>query len=229
VGSNTIFACGNAGNATYARITFAVLILRQNSATLTVAISGVNVTRITLTQAAVNQGNVSLVGLAGTAVSPTSITSGFWDQVQNNYIPITLDVPCTSFGDYSNTDLALTHEPCTQVFQVDTFAVNACRMETCEGQNITCPGLKSTRACTPGYDCTYYNSIWKTEAGTSNISYGLLRLNVWAQKCYMSINAPFVHVTGDFMSCCDTFCIGKGMDNSKSDKAEYVSFLVQRQ
>jgi hypothetical protein len=33
--------------------------------------------------------------------------------------------------------------------------VSACVVETCGRQNITCPGLKVMKGCTPGYDCMF--------------------------------------------------------------------------
>jgi hypothetical protein len=156
IGPTTVYACGNAGNATATRLTFGLLIYRPyaGSYQMIVAVAGVNVTRISIAQSAPNSGLASLVGMSGAVVSPTIITSGYVDQNPANfYTTINVDVPCSIFSDYSNTNLAVTHEPCTDVFQVDNVAVNACVSETCGGQNIMCPGLKATRACTPGYDC----------------------------------------------------------------------------
>jgi hypothetical protein len=154
-----VHACGIYSTANFTRLFFSILILRSQwtgNFTLTVAVAGVNVTRLSIAIPVLNTGIVSIVGLAGTAVSPANITSGFYDQGSSAYIPITMDVPCSVFGDYRNTNLALTHEPCRNVFQVDSFAANTCLLETCGGQNITCPGrgtLKPVRACTPGHDC----------------------------------------------------------------------------
>lgn len=158
VGANLVYACGNAGNNGSTRLTFGVLIGRQvvGTTTLDISLGGTNVTRISLTQTTVNSGLANLTASGGAVVSPVLIPSGtYHDQIPGFYNPITIDIPCTNLGNYSNTILAVTHAPCNAVYQVNNFAINSCRLETCGGQNFTCPGLKATLTCTPGYDCMW--------------------------------------------------------------------------
>jgi hypothetical protein len=126
------------------RLTFGTLFNRgiTGNYTLTVAVAGVNVTRISITVPAINTGTAVLAGLSGAVVSPTSIASGlYYDKnPANKFIPITVDIPYSLFDDYSYTGLVLTHEPCAGVFHVNKFAVNACVLETCGKQISPAPG-----------------------------------------------------------------------------------------
>jgi hypothetical protein len=169
-------ACGNAGNASSIRVTFQVAPNREATGTivLNVELGGVLYATLSLTQATTRTAqSITLTASGGAQVAPSVIAGQFFDQTTPVavYVPVAIDIPCAGLGNYSNTTLTLTHNPCTNIYQLDNFAIAACRLETCGGQNVTCPAslvVKPNQACTPGYDCMCI----KSNAGRSKQHFG---------------------------------------------------------
>lgn len=142
-----VCACGNAGDSSMLRIA-------ANLGMIDAAGGGGFVTNITI--GGIVYLRVSLP--AGTSAQPATLTATSGANVSNSslahngYSPFTLDVPCIVLnGSLSPFTLSFTNNGTVDTFMIDFVGISACVVETCGGQNITCPaGLLPTKPCTPG-------------------------------------------------------------------------------
>jgi hypothetical protein len=144
--SDLEYACGNAGNENFTRIEFSQkpnwnLFNAGATSTMGVQIGASSYLSVTIP----GTGTITMSALQNAVVFPTSQQRAVWQQVL-------LDIPC---NDIQNSTLSFVHTAPGSATDVEIggVSIRACWAETCGGQNIKCPGLKATRACTPGYDC----------------------------------------------------------------------------
>jgi hypothetical protein len=96
-------------------------------------------------------GTSSLLASQGATVSPSTVV------VATSWTNVVLDIPCQNFN---GTTLSFVHiTPASgTAMEMKDISIPACFVETCGGQNFTCPGLKATQACTPGRCFDYLDS-----------------------------------------------------------------------
>jgi hypothetical protein len=143
--TNLTYACGNAGVANVLQLTYnqkpnmdATFGATSN---MQVRFGGVTFANIMVPAT----GKSTLTTFQGATVTPTS-------QGVNQWTVVTLNVPCQTFN---GSTLSFVHNAGSVATdtEISTVSIRACVSETCGGQGIVCPGLKATKACTPGYDC----------------------------------------------------------------------------
>jgi hypothetical protein len=142
------YACGNAGNGSTFRLAVDLASLDCNAvsqcfagATLDVLLNGIPYMRATIpTGSSANP--ATLVALNGAQVSPSAT-------VNFQFVAVNIDIPCAAVtaGQLSTLNFTVSG---VDDFQLRQVTLNACRLETCGGQGITCPGLNATKPCTPG-------------------------------------------------------------------------------
>lgn len=145
-------ACGNMGRDGFLTLTATtstnVVSDDGQSATLAVALGGQ--TFLTITNPKAEGGPLSAAVSLGANVSPSSpfpaTTPTTWS----------LDVPCAILPNATFVPLAFSFtSDISDDFTLDNVAINACIVETCGGQYISCGNqqLLSSQPCTPDYDC----------------------------------------------------------------------------
>jgi hypothetical protein len=163
--ANMEYACGNAGNGSTFRLAVDLASLDCGGCsiggTLNVLWNGIPYMRATIpTGSSVNP--AALVALTGAQVSPSAT-------IDRNYVTVNIDIPCTAVtaGQLSTLNFTVSG---ADDFQLRQVTVSACRLETCGGHGITCPGLNATKPCTPGAPFHLWNHLCLLFSGDSVVT-----------------------------------------------------------
>jgi hypothetical protein len=135
--------------------------------------------------AAIN--TAAIIDQNGAAVTPNRTSGNF------AFTTVSIHIPCRSVRTDVPSTLAFVYNGVDK-FALRQVALPSCVVETCGGQNIQCPGLKATLACTPGVDC---QPLVEEGAMPANMRCALTLPSCPGYDC-------------NFNTCCDTFCVGKG-------------------
>jgi hypothetical protein len=150
---NLSWACGNAGNPSMVRLTVSAQSndydFETAGANLAISLGGTQyaVSAIPAGSAI----NAATIGASSGAIVDPGRMAG-------NFMPttITIDIPCTNVpGDSDYTLQFLVNG--ADDFALRSVEISSCMAETCGNQGIVCPGLKTTKACTPGTPKTRMN------------------------------------------------------------------------